>query len=101
MNHRSYQSVNKTVPNMYPNDVPDLVAEQSNRTSIDNSYDALKKVRIALVGGKKRVVKQGSNIKSDNTDEDWYLDYEDDQKLAGEDIMMKRGSFLTYSYCAA
>ena len=35
---------------MYPNNVPDLVDDQSNLTSIDNSYDAVKKVEPAFFG---------------------------------------------------
>ena len=58
---------------MYPKDVPDLVADQYNRASVDNIYDYIKKVWPALAGSKKRGVKLGSNVKADKTHEDWYL----------------------------
>ena len=57
---------------MYPKDVLDIVADQYNQTSTDNSSDSLKKVGPALVGGKKPCLKPGSNIKADNTHEDWF-----------------------------
>ena len=86
---------------MYPKDVPYLVSEQSNQTSLDNSYDALKKVRPALTGGKKRSVKTGSNVKANNTHEDWYLACQAYQKLTSQDIKMKKSSFLNSSHCTA
>ena len=86
---------------MYPKDVPDLVADQSNQTSLDNSFDALKNIRPALAGEKKRRVKPGSDIKSDKTHEEWYLGCEAYQKLARQEIKMKRISVLGYSHCAA
>ena len=49
---------------MYLKNFPDIVAYQSNQTSLDNSYDALNKVHPALEDGKKRVVKIGSNSKA-------------------------------------
>ena len=52
---------------MYPEDFPNFVADKSNQAYIDNSSDALKKVRPALVGGKNCCVKPGSNIKADKT----------------------------------
>ena len=86
---------------MYPKNVPDIVADQSNQTSIDNSYDALNKFWPALLGGKKRGVKTGPNIKADKIHEDLYLACEDYQKLASRYIKMKRGSFFSSSHCAA
>ena len=83
---------------MYPNNVPDLVDDQSNLTSIDNSYDAVKKVEPAFFGQKKRGVKPVSNIKADKSHENWYLACEDYQKLASQDINMNRLSFLNSSY---
>ena len=67
LNYRSYRSVKNRGPNMYPKDVPDLVANQSNQTSPDNSSDALKNVWPDLEGEEKFGVKQGSNIKPDKT----------------------------------
>ena len=61
---------------MYPEDVPDPIADQSYQTSLDNSSDALKKVQTDLAGKKKCGVKTGSNIKYDKTREYWYLDFE-------------------------
>ena len=84
---------------MYPNNVPDLVDDQSNPTSLDNRYDDLKKVRPDLVGGKKRVVKPGSDIKAVNTHEDCYFDCGDYQKLASRYIELNRISFLNSSHC--
>ena len=54
-----------------------------------------------MLGEKKRGVKPWSNIKYDNTHEDWYLDCEAYQKLVSQDINTKRSSFLNYGYCAA
>ena len=59
MNHTLYWSVNKMVPNMYPKDVPALVAENSNQICLDNIYDDLKKVRPDLADGNKRGDKPG------------------------------------------
>ena len=58
---------------MYPEDIPDIIDKQYKQNSLDNSYDALKKVWPSLEGGKKNSVKPGSNIKADKTHEDWYL----------------------------
>ena len=58
---------------MYPDYVPDLVADQFNQTSLDNISDTLKKVWPALAGSKKRGFKLGSNVKARNTHKDWYL----------------------------
>ena len=55
---------------MYPKDVPDLVADQYNRASVDNIYDYIKKVWPVLAGGKKLGVKPGSNIKADKNHKD-------------------------------
>ena len=52
---------------MYPKYAPDIFAEQYNWIYLDNSSDALKKVRPSKAGGKKHGVKPGSNIKDDNT----------------------------------
>ena len=102
MNHRSYRSVNTRVPNLYPKDVPYSIADLSNLTSIDNIYDALNKVCSDLTGGKKRGVKPGSNIKSDKTQEDWYLPCKSYRKLAIRDSKMKMVSFLNSShFCGA
>ena len=101
LNHPSYRSIKKRDPNIYPKDVPDIVADQSNQTSLDNSYDALNKFWPALSGGKKRGVKTGPNIKADKIHEDLYLACEDYQKLASRYIKMKRIYFLNYGYCAA
>ena len=86
---------------MYPKDVPDLVADQSNQTYLDNSYDNLKKVWTNLAGGKKRCVKSVSNIKYFKSHKDWYLDCEAYQKLASQYIKTKSINFLYYSHCAA
>ena len=43
---------------MYPKDVPDLVADQSNQTSRDNIFDALKNIRPLLAGRKNCGVNQ-------------------------------------------
>ena len=74
---------------------------RSNQISLDNSYDALKKVRPDLEGGTKRGFKTGSNVKSDKTHEDWYLACETYLKLASQDINMERISFLNSNHCAA
>ena len=52
---------------MYPKSVPDIVDDNSNLTSLDNSYDTIKKDRNVLVGGKKCGLKPVSNIKSNKT----------------------------------
>ena len=54
---------------MYPKNVPDIVADQSNQTSINNITDAINNVCPALSGGNKHGVKPLSNIKSDMTHE--------------------------------
>ena len=100
LNHRSYRSANKRGPNIYPKDVPAIVSDKSNRKSLDNSYDALNKVCSDLTGGKKRGVKPGSNIKSDKTQEDWYLPCKSYRKLAIRDIKMMMISFLNSSHCS-
>ena len=86
-------------PKYVPKDVPVLVAKQSNLTSLDNSYDALKKVRPSFAGCKKCGVKPGSIIKSDKTHEDMYLACEAYWKLLSQDIKMKSSSFLNSSHC--
>ena len=68
---------------------------------LDNSSDAIKKVRPALAGGKNRGVKSGSNFKADKTHKDWSLACEAYRKLASQDVKMKRSSFLNSSHCAA
>ena len=86
---------------MYPKDVHVLFADHSNQTYLDNSYDDLKKVWPALIGGKKRGVKPGSNIRDDKTHEDWHLACKAYQKLASQYINMKRRYFLNYSHFSA
>ena len=86
---------------MYPQDVPDIIAEEANLTYIDNSYDAIKNVCPALAGGKNHGFKQASNIKDDNNHENWYLACEAYGKLASQDINIKRSYFLNYSHCDA
>ena len=61
---------------MYPKDIPDIVSEQYNQTSLDNISDALKKVWPYLARGKNCGVKPLSYIKYDNTHEEYYLDCE-------------------------
>ena len=94
MNHRSYLFVNNRGPNMYPKSVPDLFSEKYR-------YDDIKNVWPALESGKKFGVKPGSNIKADKTHEDWYLVCEAYQKLASQDIKMKRSYLLDSSHCDA
>ena len=83
---------------MYPKDVSNIFAEQANWNSLDNSYDAIKKIHPALAGGKKRGVKPGSNIKYYKTNEDWYLACEDYQKLVSQDIKIKKRYLLNFSH---
>ena len=82
---------------MYPKDFPNLVADQSNRTYLDNSSDTLKKIWSSLAGGKKRDVKPGSNIKAYNTNEDWYLACKAYQKLSSQDGKINRRPFFDSS----
>ena len=86
---------------MYPKYVPGIVAEKSNRTSLDNNYGVINEVWPALAGGKKRGVKTGSNIKSNKTQEYWYLACEAYQTLASQDVSINMSSFLNSSHCSA
>ena len=70
MNHWLCWYANNRASEIYLSDIPDLVGDQSNQTSLNNSSDALNNVWPALAGGKKRGVKTVLNVKANKTHED-------------------------------